>query len=401
MSGIFINIFCAVVLMPGLLTIIYYIILAVFALAHRPQTAITLKKTPYTSFAILIPAHNEEKTINIALNACLAFDYPRDKFAVFVIADNCTDQTAGAAIELGITCLERHDDMHRGKGHALEWGLERILPLGYEAIVVLDADCHIDPNALLVVNGYICEGKGALQINNLAANPDSTSISYAVAVGNIIENELFYAPKSLLGLAVFLGGTGMVLHRDVLINCPWRAFSIAEDIEYTLNLLRKGVRIHFVPETRVLSDFPTDGTQLKVQRTRWSSGNLSLSKGQALALIGEGLLTRNHLLIDAGWTLLVLSRPLILMVLFSGLLLSAICFKVIPGFVSASLFFTESVLSVLYIVYFGLGAWRLGITARRVRLFLTAPVVVLRLMLISIFGLFGLKRDVWARTPRN
>ena len=117
-------------------------------------------------------------------------------------------------------------------------------------------------------------GDRLLQANDAASNPDVNSMSYAVAVGNLIENELFYAPKSDLGMAVFLRGTGFVLHRDILEDFPWQAHSIAEDMEYGINLIKSKIRIRFVPEVKVSSNFPVQQDQLSIQRIRWA-GRLS------------------------------------------------------------------------------------------------------------------------------
>src|SRR5262249_55593142 len=145
-----------------------------------------------------------------------------------------------------------------------------------------------------------------LQASSVAANPEDSAVSYAVAVGNVLENDLFYAPKSRLGLSVLLRGTGMVFRRDVLERHPWQAHSITEDMEYTLELLRAGVGVRFLSDVRVVSDFPAHAEQLRVQRLRYAAGNLRFGKGKALRLMAEGILARRATLFDLGWTLLVL-----------------------------------------------------------------------------------------------
>ena len=45
-------------------------------------------------FAILISARNEEKVIKNLVQSIDKQDYPKDKLSVFVIAHNCTDNTA-------------------------------------------------------------------------------------------------------------------------------------------------------------------------------------------------------------------------------------------------------------------------------------------------------------------
>lgn len=379
---------------------LYYFVLAVFALVCKRQKKISPEKNYDHTFAIVIPAHNEELVISNVLRTCFSLDYPKDKYKIFVVADNCSDHTADIAKKYGVTCLERYDEARIGKGYALEWAFDRILVEGHDAIVVLDADCYLAHDALNVFDHYLSNGDKVLQANHIASNPDENAVSYAIAVGNLIENVLFYAPKSRLGLSVFISGTGMVFRREILERFRWCAYSISEDFEYTLNLLRKGIRIKYVDEVHVLSGSPVNQRQLNVQRTRWASGTLSLTKRHALKLIFEGICKGNLLLIDAGWTLIVLSRPLVLLYLLMTVICGVISFWISPGFFSEFLLAVGLTLVLFQGIYFIFGVLLLGLSMRRVRLLLTSPVVVIRLLLISISGILGVKRESWVRTPR-
>ncbi len=316
-----------------------------------------------------------------------------------MIADNCTDGTAEIARNSGAVCLERHDKEKRGKGFALEWGFGQILARGHDALVVLDADCQLDGKALRVFDFYLKKGENVLQANDAASNPDSSAMSYAVAVGNLIENRLFYAPKSRLGLAVFLRGTGMVFRRQILEQHPWQTHSIVEDAEYTLRLIKSGFKVRFINEVNVLSEFPDQKDQLRVQRTRWAR-NLGFSKTEALKLIREGILGGEGLLTDAGWTLLVLSRPLVLLELFIAVILGLLCAWLLPGPVSNGLLAAGLILLMMQLFYFCLGIIFLGVNRRRFMFLLSSPATIGRLILISLLGVFGVRGNIWAKTPR-
>jgi cellulose synthase/poly-beta-1,6-N-acetylglucosamine synthase-like glycosyltransferase len=387
------------VLLFGAAIVSNYWFLALVAVARRgskkPGGLITLK-----SFAIVIPAHNEETGIGRTVRSCQDLDYPKDKYAIHVIADNCCDHTAHVARIHGVTCLERADNKRRGKGYALEYAFERIDLDRFDAVVVLDGDCVIDRHALRVFNRYLGAGAKALQAINSASNPDESATSYVLAVGNCIENELFCAPRAQLGLSVFLRGTGMVLQCDLLHRFPWRAHSIVEDVEYALVLARSGIRVHFVQEAGVHSAFPADGTQLRVQRTRWASGNLGFAKTHAVRLICEGLCRGRWTLLDMGWTLLVLSKPLVILVLLAPLVMNAAGALLDPDRSPDSLLASSLGLLVLVLGYFLLGVVRRGVTRRRLWLLLNSPGVVMKLVVISIAGLVGGDREDWARTPR-
>jgi cellulose synthase/poly-beta-1,6-N-acetylglucosamine synthase-like glycosyltransferase len=392
------QIICILFLIPAALVCLYYVSLALVALLFRKE-APSVEGNPAQTFAIVIPAHNEEQSISTTLRSCAGLDYPKDKYQVFVIADNCSDKTAEIARRNGAICFERVDDTKKGKGFALEWGVKRILAEGHGALVVLDADCQLDNQSLQLFDHYLKKGEKVLQANDSGSNPDSNAMSYAVAVGNVIENRLFYAPKSRLGLAVLLRGTGMVFRRDVLEQHPWEAHSIAEDVEYTLRLIKSGIKVSFVDEVKVFSQFPDRKDQLQVQRMRWAR-NLGFSKRQALKLIWEGIVQGRGLLTDAGWTLLVLSRPLVLIELFIAVILGSFSVWLLPGQLSKGLFAAGLIVLLVQLLYFALGVALLGVNVRRMKLLLSSPVTVGRLIVISLSGVFGVRGNIWSRTPR-
>src|SRR5436309_9892771 len=64
------------------------------------------------TFAILVPAHDEERVIARTLASLAGLEYPRDRFSVHVVADNCSDDTAAIARDRG-TCVHERTDPHR------------------------------------------------------------------------------------------------------------------------------------------------------------------------------------------------------------------------------------------------------------------------------------------------
>ncbi len=351
-------------------------------------------------FAILIPAHNEEATIDDVLRSCAALNYPQAKHTVYVIADNCTDATAAKASAAGAVCLERTDDELRGKGHALQWALPQVLKRGHDAVAILDADCLLNADALSIIDRYMIAGDRVLQANYVVSNPDDNSLSYVLATSIALENDLFYAPKSLLGLAVFLRGTGMVLHREVLEQYPWQAGSVVEDMEYSYQLLRAGHRIRYVPEVCFATEFPVEYNQLAVQRTRWIGGNARLSRLGAVKLFWEGLRRGRLRLMDAAFTTLIVSRPLIVAQLALTLCFAVLCRWLAPGPWSHAMLTGSLGIVAIYAWYAVAGAMRVGITAHRLRLVAGAPAVVLRYLVIALRAVLSRSPADWGRTPR-
>lgn len=378
----------------------YYLVLAGCALLGRSARGVAPSVRPSHRLAVLIPAHNEEEHIEAVLRDCAAFDYPSELFRVYVIADNCTDRTAAAAILHGAICLERNDPSRRGKGPALAWALPQVLADEPDAVLILDADCTLAPHALRAFDVRLAAGSQVLQASYVAANPDAGVVAYVGAVANAIENDLFYAPKSRLGLAVLLRGTGMMFRREVLEQLPWDAASVVEDSEYTLRLAQAGIPVTFVPEVQVRSAFPVHPAQLQVQRTRWIGGNARLAARQMVPLIIQGIKQRRGDLIDLGWTLWVAGRSLVVVQMLLALVLALGTCWLVPGPAAHWLLGVALAVLILQVAYFALGAAHLGLD-RRLALLARTPGTLLRLLLIAATSLLPGRNRSWERTPRG
>ena len=386
-------------LMPAAVVALYYFGLMVARLAGA-SAVWPASEECVNRFAIIIPAHNEEGVIAETIKSCLSIDYDNDKLDIYVLADNCSDRTSEIARRYGVQCLERQDTDNPGKGQVLQWAFPQILSSSCDAIVVIDADCVVDSHALHVFDRCLVEGHRVLQANYVMSNPDACSISYVARIGNVTEYDLFYAPKSDLGLAVTLVGTGMVFHRSILENHPWQALSVTEDVEYTLALIEARIPVRFVSNVGVHQAAAERLDQLQPQRERWASGTLGLGRRQALSLVFRGVLHGNYRLVDFGWTLAIISRPLVLTHLFFTVVIGGLIALPTRVPLYDALFGMSIAILALQIVYFGVGVGMVGVSWHRLTLLLATPRVGLRLIAISVGAVLSTHERKWQRTPR-
>jgi len=119
-----------------------------------------------------------------------------------------------------------------------------------------------------------------------------------------------------------------------------------------------------------------------------------------MGLIAKGLATGRTLLADAGWTLLIVSRPLVLLHLLLTVALASLLAWLCPATASRA-FLVMGVSSLaVYAVYFAVGIAAVGISARRAGYLLTTPLVLARLAIIALKA--GMSRQTnWVRTPRS
>ena len=127
-------------LILGLL-VCYHVVYAVLGLFFTRKFKPTDKLHKY---AIVIPARNEENVIGNLLDSIKSQDYPSEYITVFVIADNCTDNTAEIARSKGADCYERFDNERRTKGFALQFLFNKIKEdygiEAFEGYFVFDSD---------------------------------------------------------------------------------------------------------------------------------------------------------------------------------------------------------------------------------------------------------------------
>ena len=91
--------------------------------------------------AVVVPAHNEAAGIQTCVRSLCASKHSPD--AIYVVAHNCTDDTAEQAEAAGADALTLQDDGAHGKGAALLFGMDHALRHGHTAVLVIDADSTV------------------------------------------------------------------------------------------------------------------------------------------------------------------------------------------------------------------------------------------------------------------
>jgi hypothetical protein len=244
---------------------------------------------------VVVPAHDEGRDIVATVEGLRQLDYPADAFDVVVVADNCSDATAALARAAGARVIERDDPSKRGKGFALAFAFEQLLDANpcYDAFVVVDADCTASPNLLTAITDHLAQGAAAVQVNDVVANPEeSWSAALRYAAFALIDT-VRPMGKSALGMSAGLFGTGMGFARSTLERHPWSSYSLAEDIEYHLRLVKAGERSVFEPNAWVRSAMPATLQQARGQHLRWEGGRWELIRRTSPQLARIGIKRRD------------------------------------------------------------------------------------------------------------
>jgi cellulose synthase/poly-beta-1,6-N-acetylglucosamine synthase-like glycosyltransferase len=276
---------------------VYYVSISFFGFIYKKDAEIL---DPQSVFAIIVAAHNEEKVIGALVENCKRLDYPREMYDIFVVADNCTDNTAQVATAAGATVWKRFNDTERGKGYAMEWAFNRLyaLPREYDAVVIVDADNLVSLNYLQVMNTRLLRGEKLIQAYLDTKNPDDTWITRSIHISYIITNRLLQLAKYNLGLSCALGGTGMCISVDLLHQFGWGANSLTEDLEFQVKATLNGILVSWAHEAKVFDEKPLTLRRSMKQRQRWMQGHCTVAGRYLPKLLWQGIRQRNVALMD-------------------------------------------------------------------------------------------------------
>ena len=387
---------------------INFIIAAVFFLCYSYQflyiPAALLKKEPPHKpekkhrFAVLVSARNEEKVIGELIKSIHSQTYGRGNIRVFVMADNCTDETARVARNSGAVVYKRFNLEEVGKGYALEELLRRIsedYPKNYfDGFFVFDADNVLEENYIEEMNRTFSDGYNIITGYRNSKNYGDNWISAGYSLWFLRESRYLNGARFLLGNSCAVSGTGFFFSREILEKCGgWPFHLLTEDIEFTVHNITRGEKIGFCKNAVLYDEQPVLFRQSWRQRIRWAKGYLQVFGKYGKDLV-RGIFRGDFSCFD------------MTMNIMPAVVLSVFC-ALINGFASAfAIFSGESLLPValsllesvfnMYLTLFAIGAvttvseWKQIHTSPLKKIFyaFTFPLFMFTYIPISIAAIF-------------
>lgn len=261
----------------------------------------------------IIPAHNEEAVIVNLIESLKKQNYPKDLLDIYVIADNCTDQTAKIAKEHGAIVYERIDEEHKTKGYAMNWFLNKMIQKNadYDAFCVFDADNIVDEDFMKNMNKKLCQGEDIVQGYRDIKNPTDSWVSAGYAIFYWTMNRFYHLARYNLGLSPLINGTGFMVRFDLIKKEGWNTKTLTEDIEFSLKNIIKGRKIGWAIDAKVYDEQPIGFRQSWSQRSRWTVGHLQCMKYYTTDLVKS--VKEHKSLLNFDGLLYILGIPMMLL----------------------------------------------------------------------------------------
>ena len=261
-------------------TLCYFYQFVYLFLAYFGKKEKNPESSPH-SLAVLVAARNESQVIHKLLESLNSQDYPKERYSVFVVADNCTDNTAEIARGFGAVVYERFDSERRGKGYALDYLIKCVeLDFGekrFDAYIVFDADNVVTPNYLTEMNKTFALGYDVVTSYRNASNYGDNWRSAGQGMFFLRESRVLNLARMRLGANTYVMGTGFLFSREVCRrNGGWPFHLLTEDGEFTMSNVVNGVKTGYSNSAMFYDEQATDSRVCWNQRLRWCKGGIQI-----------------------------------------------------------------------------------------------------------------------------
>ncbi len=244
-----------------------------------------IKKYPSVSF--LVPAYNEENTLEDTINSLLKIKYPKEKKEIIIINDGSKDKTLKIANELAKNHKEIKvlDKPNSGKANSLN---EAIKIAKGELIAVTDADSYPNPDSLIKMVGHF-EDKNVAAVTSRVLVKNKNNL---LGRFQVLDYSIIAWTRKLLDFvdSVYVTNGPLSIYKKSVVKKVggFDPKNLTEDIEITWHILSEGYQTRMSYDAIVYTTVPEDLKTWTKQRVRWNLGGIQTVKKYWKSMFKKG-----------------------------------------------------------------------------------------------------------------
>jgi hypothetical protein len=201
---------------------------------------------------LIIYSNNNEAALEMLVKQLKTQNYPQDKFATYVILDNCQDNSEKLFINddfVQVFSIKNQETV--GKDQAISILLEKLSQVqNCDAYVFLDANRFVEQDFLYSVNSALIESPVVSGTTILVGEKLNLRQKIKVVFHKYYTN-FIQKGRSVAGLATIIDSDILIMRQDIMKNIGCIDFqNINTELKYSLLLSRIGFKCSFNPNIK-------------------------------------------------------------------------------------------------------------------------------------------------------
>ena len=206
----------------------------------------------YNNFVVIIYSHNNENEVSNLLEILNRQKYPKENYKIYVILDNCTDNSSNRLETIGGANIFRVGDSYTvGKDESVSQLLDRLIAYrNINAYVFLNANRSVDEYFLNSVNHGLMN-HDVLTASTVLLGEPKTLKEKIVDAYNTYENNILNTSRSMLGLSCLINSDCCVIKQKVIEKVQCIDFKdVNSELKYSVMLAKLNYKTSFDPNIK-------------------------------------------------------------------------------------------------------------------------------------------------------
>lgn len=220
------------------------------------------------SISILIPCHNEEKSIRRCIEACL--NQTRKADQIVVVDDGSTDKSLEILKKFGNAITVVRIEKNTGnKSYAQQFGLEFITG---DVFIATDGDTVLDENFVQYIEADFEDGT-VVAVGGYVKSVKHNWLTACRELDYILGQDIYKVAQSYINSLFVIPGCAGAFRTSVFKECiSFDHDTVTEDLDFTYKLNKGNFKIFYDRNAIAYTEDPTDISSYLRQMSRWYSG---------------------------------------------------------------------------------------------------------------------------------